>query len=118
MPIALATRVRVVVAAVIPGVLSVALAGGGGSSPTDEQTPSSPTQVTQEAATVVPARSKPAPPAPSPTAVTKSSESVAPSTFSADYDATANLYMLFSGPGQTVALTLDALENARREHDK
>jgi hypothetical protein len=26
--------------------------------------------------------------------------------------------MLFSGPGQTVALTLDALENARREHDK
>jgi hypothetical protein len=107
MPIALDTRVRAVAAAVIPGVVSVALACGGGSSPTDRQPPSSPTQVTQEAATVVPARSAPAPVAPSPTAGAKSSESVTLSTFSADYDATDNLYMLFSGPGQTVALTLE-----------
>jgi hypothetical protein len=118
MPIALATRVRAVASAMIPGVVFVALACGGGSSPTSEQPPSSPTQVTQKAATVVPVASTPAPPAPSPTASAKSSETAAPSTFSADYDATANLYMLFSGPGQTVALTLDALENARREHDK
>ena len=115
MPIALATRVGAVASAMIPGVVFVALACGGGSSPTSEQPPSSPTQVTQEAATVVPFASTPAP---SPTASAKPSETAAPSTFSADYDATANLYIFFSGPGQTVALTLDALENARREHDK
>ena len=128
MPFDFVTKGRAVAAAVIPGLVLVALACGGSSTPTDEPASPSPTPAPQQAATVVPARSTPAPPAPEPTVRTTPAETAtpsnraaptpAPSTFSADYDPTANLYMLFSGPGQTVALTLDALENARREGDK
>ena len=128
MPSDFVNKGRAAAAAVIPGLAFVALACGGGSTPADEPAPASPTPAAQQAATVVPARSTPAPPAPQPTARTTPSDTTtssnrtaptpAPSTFSADYDPTANLYMLFSGPGQTVPLTLQALENARREGDK
>lgn len=126
MPIAFGTKGRAVAAAVIPGVAIVALACGGGRTPADAPTPPSPASAAQQAPTVAPARSTPAPLAPEPTARTTPTEPTTasnrtaptPSTFSADYDSTDNLYMLFSGLGQTVALTLDALELARREGDK